>query len=54
MVDEYPGMDLVLKQTTEVPKVPSLMTEEVKLPQYGRWYPGYSAVIMLSNTQPIR
>ena len=35
VVDEYPGLDLVLEQTAEVPKEPSLMTEEVKLPQRG-------------------
>ena len=35
VVDEYPGLDIVLEKTIEVPKEPSLMTEEVKLPQRG-------------------
>ena len=35
VVDEYPGLELDLEQTIEVPKEPSLMTEEVELPQRG-------------------
>ena len=35
VVDEYHGLDIVLEKTIEAPKEPSLMTEEVKLPQRG-------------------